>query len=227
MPTIRTRFGLTGNQLKLIAMAAMTLDHIGSHLLPQFPLLRILGRLAMPLYAYMIAEGCRYTHDRMRYFLRIAALALVCQVVYWFAAHSLYQCILVTFSMSVACICTADRAQKQQDLPSALAAAGMLLGAAVACELLPQKIPGFYVDYGFFGVFLPVILYYCRDSLLPMIGGMLLLCLSIGATQWWSLAAIPLMALYNGQRGRLHIGWLFYLYYPLHLVVIYAIRLFL
>ena len=49
--------GLTGNQLKLLALIAMTCDHVGLQLLPQFILLRINGPLAAPHYAYMIAEG--------------------------------------------------------------------------------------------------------------------------------------------------------------------------
>ena len=77
-------FRLTGNQLKLIAMVAMTADHVGLQLLPQVGFLRILGRLAMPLYAYMIAEGCRYTRSRKRYFLSIALMGLLCQLVYFF-----------------------------------------------------------------------------------------------------------------------------------------------
>ena len=63
--------GLTGNQLKLLALIAMTCDHVGLQLLPQFIILRIIGRLAAPLFAYMIAEGCRYTHDRGRYLGRL------------------------------------------------------------------------------------------------------------------------------------------------------------
>lgn len=59
----KTRFGLSGNQLKLIALATMTLDHVGAYLLPQVLFLRILGRLSLPIYAYMIAEGCRHTRS--------------------------------------------------------------------------------------------------------------------------------------------------------------------
>ena len=68
---------LTGNQLKIFALIAMTLDHIGLELLPQYPFLRIIGRLAFPLFAYMIAEGCRYTKNRTRYLLCIASMGLV------------------------------------------------------------------------------------------------------------------------------------------------------
>ena len=53
--------GLTNNQLKLIALVTMTLDHIGVVLFPQAQWLRIVGRLAFPIFAYMIAEGCRHT----------------------------------------------------------------------------------------------------------------------------------------------------------------------
>lgn len=222
MPQTQTKFGLTGNQLKLIALITMTVDHIGMLLLPRLMILRIIGRIAMPLYAYMIAQGCRYTHDRRRYFLRLAGLALVCQIVYYFADHSLYQCILVTFSMSVLCIWAVDTARRKGGAFWMLAAAA-LLGAWAVCELLPVKISGFGVDYGFFGVLLPVIIYYFgKKGIVP---GMLLLCLSIGELQWWALAAVPLMLLYNGQRGSRSLGWVFYLYYPLHLAVLYGVAL--
>lgn len=220
MPQTQTKSGLTGNQLKLIALITMTVDHIGMLLLPRLMILRIIGRIAMPLYAYMIAEGCRYTHDRRRYFLRLAGLALVCQIVYYFADRSLYQCILVTFSMSVLSIRAVDTAKRKGGAFWMLAAAA-LLGAWAVCELLPVKISGFGVDYGFFGVLLPVILYYFgKKGIVP---GMLLLCLSIGDLQWWAMTAVPLMLLYNGQRGSRSLGWVFYLYYPLHLAALYGV----
>ena len=56
--------GLTGNQLKLIALITMTIDHIGFMLLPQVKILRAIGRIAFPIFAYMIAEGCQYTRNR-------------------------------------------------------------------------------------------------------------------------------------------------------------------
>ena len=59
---------LNGNHLKLIAVFTMLLDHVGILLFPQIRLLRILGRLAYPIFAFMIAEGCRYTKNKLRYF---------------------------------------------------------------------------------------------------------------------------------------------------------------
>ena len=223
MNAIRSRFALTGNQLKLLAMLTMTIDHIGAILLPQYRFLRIIGRLSMPIYAFMIAEGCHHTHDRKAYFLRLLGLALLCQVVYAAVDRSLYQCILVTFSLSVALICAVEWAQKKRTPGSLLAAAGLTATVYFLCEKLPLFLPGFHVDYGLWGVLLPVIVYFGGRDIVAFGLGVLLLCLSIGHTQWWAMLTIPLIALYNGQRGRHRLGWLFYLYYPAHLVILYAI----
>ena len=98
--TSQNRWGLTGNQLKIIAMITMTCDHVGLQIFPQLQWLRILGRLAMPIYAYMIAEGCRHTRDRKKYLMRLLGMGILCQIVYFVAMESLYQCILITFSLS-------------------------------------------------------------------------------------------------------------------------------
>ena len=223
MNAIRSRFGLTGNQLKLIAMLTMTIDHIGAILLPQYRFLRIIGRLSMPIYAFMIAEGCHYTHDRKAYFLRLAGLALLCQVVYTLVDRSLYQCILVTFSMSVGLICAVENARKKKTPGSIFAAAVLLAAVYFVCEKLSLFIPGFHVDYGIWGVLLPVIVYFGGRDIVAFGLGVLLLCLSLGHTQWWAMLTVPLIALYNGQRGKHRLGWVFYLYYPAHLVILYAI----
>ena len=223
MNAVRSRFALTGNQLKLIAMFTMTIDHIGAILLPQYRFLRIIGRLSMPIYAFMIAEGCHYTHDQKAYFLRLFGLAFLCQVVYGLVDRSLYQCILVTFSLSVALICTVENARKRKTPGSVFAAAALLAGVYFVCERLSLFIPGFHVDYGIWGVLLPVIIYFGGRNTLSFGLGTLLLCLSLGRLQWWAMLALPLIALYNGQRGKLRLGWMFYLYYPLHLVILYAI----
>ena len=158
----RRSFCLSGNQLKLIAMLTMTLDHIGLYLLPQVQWLRILGRLSLPIYAYMIAEGCRYTHSRKGYFARIAFLAAICQVVYFLAMGSLYQCILVTFCLSIGMIFCLDAMRRSNTWISRGLFVLAVWGAGFVCEILPALLPGtdFAVDYGFFGALLPVLAYW-------------------------------------------------------------------
>jgi len=218
-------FGLTGNQLKLIALVSMTCDHVGLQLFPEVLLLRIIGRLALPIFAYMIAEGCRYTRNRRKYLLRMASLAAVCQIVYFFAMGSLYQCILVTFSLSICLIYALDRWQERGDRGSRLLALGVLVLIFVLSVVLPDFLPGFEIDYGLMGVLLPVLIYFGRPVQNYLLAGLILLGFAYGGIQWWSLAAIPLLAVYNDQRGKYNIGKLFYIYYPLHLVVIYGISL--
>lgn len=230
MSEIKVKTGLTGNQLKLIAMITMTLDHVGLVLLPQYGILRILGRLAFSIYAYMIAEGCRYTHDKGRYFLRLFGLGMLCQVVYYFAMGSLYQCILITFSLSVGMIFLMEWAEKQNKILGTAAAVSGFLAAGFLCIFLPALLPGtdYGVDYGFFGVCLPIFIWAGKtkkEKLLACALGLCLVALKFGGSQWFSLAAVPLLALYNGERGRHAIGRLFYIYYPAHLAVIYGIGL--
>jgi hypothetical protein len=223
--TMQIRSGLTGNQLKIIAMIAMTCDHVGMMLFPQWLFLRVIGRLAMPVYAYMIAEGCRYTRNRKHYLLRLAGLAAVCQVVYFVAMGSLYQCILVTFSLSVCLIWAIEYAVQDGRLPAKLLALAVLGVSIFLCEGLTRLVPGFDIDYGIFGVLLPVMIYFGRPREKFLFTGLILLSFVYGSIQWFALAAVPLLMCYNGQRGKRSLGWLFYLFYPLHLVVIHGLSL--
>ena len=214
---------LTSNQLKLLAMLTMTLDHIGVQMFPGALWLRIVGRLAFPIYAYMIAEGCAHTRNRRKYLLQMAGLALLCQLVYFFAMGSLFQCILVTFTLSILLIYACDTGSRPL---TALA----LLGVALVTVALPRLLPGtdFAIDYGFFGVLVPVAAYLGetrREKLLFTAGALAALAWSVGGIQWYSLAALLPLALYGGQRGKRRMKWLFYLYYPLHLAAIYGISL--
>ncbi len=220
--------GLSGNQLKILAMILMTVDHVGAFILPDVMILRYIGRLAMPIFAWMIAEGCSHTRNRLRYLLTLLAFACVCQVVYWVAMGSLMQCIFVTFSVSVILICVLDLAVKKKNLFTLCLMGATFAAACYICLFLPGDLPGtdFKLDYGIFGVLLPVVIYIARskeEKLLLAAICMLPLAMSLGFWQWFSFLSLPLLALYNGKRGKHNIKYLFYCYYPLHLVVIYGI----
>lgn len=222
--------GLTGNQLKLIALVTMTIDHVGLMLLPQYDILRIIGRLAFPIYAWMIAEGSRHTRSLPRYLGSVAAVAALCQIVYFAAMGSVAQSILVTFSVSIGLIALLRRALDENTVLSRVLAGAALLAVLFATELLPGLLRGtdFSVEYGFLGVMLPVCVYFgktmphrlCLAAVILLLMGW-----DFGAVQWYALLALPLLALYNGQRGRGKLKYLFYFYYPAHLAAIYAIGL--
>lgn len=226
MEITKQRFrGLTGNQLKILAMVFMTCDHVGLQLLPQWEFLRVLGRLSLPIYAYMIAEGCRYTHDRRKYLLRLANLGILCQIVYFLAQRDLYMCILITFSLSVTLIGALEAVFQDNTFRARVRCLLVCTGVLFLCEGLPKLLPGFCIDYGLAGVLLPVLIYFGKPKPLFLCLGLAQLALTCEPIQWWSFAAVPLLLCYSGEKGKHNIGTLFYLYYPLHLAVIYLLSL--
>ena len=221
---------LNNNQLKLLAMVFMLCDHVGKALLPHWLPLQILGRLAMPIFAYMIAEGCRYTRSRTRYFLQLFALAAGCQLVYYFAMGSVYQSILVTFSLSLVLIFSIDFFRQKKDLFSGAILFSTAATVLVICLALPRWLlnTDFQIDYGLFGILLPVAVYFAPTKpakLAAVAASMVGIALTLGGLQWYSLLALPLLALYNGQRGTWKLKYLFYIFYPAHLALIYLIGL--
>lgn len=235
---------MTGNQLKILALLTMTIDHIGVVLLPQYPILRIIGRLAYPIFAYMIAEGCYYTRNKKRYLGGIVLLGLACQIVFYAAMGSLEQSILTTFALGIIVVYALQLVDERRDALSVLALAGALALAAFACFGIPRLLShtDYAIDYGFTGVLLPAICYMPRiifakkdDSKRRWITlafcavGLVLVTLetspSFQMIQIWSLLALVLLALYNGKRGTWRMKYLFYVYYPAHLVVIQGISM--
>ena len=220
--------GLSNNQLKLIALVTMTLDHIGMILYPWVTWYRIVGRLAFPIFAFMIAEGCRHTRSMGKYLGTMALLALGCQIVDYLEQGSLYQSVLVTFSLSIGLIWLLQMAEKKRNvLWIALGALGFV-GVYCFCEVLPGILSetDFHVDYGFLGVLVPVAVYLGKDKWQKMLLATLALCVlayHLAGVQWYCLLAVPVLMLYNGKRGKWNMKWLFYIYYPAHLAVIYGI----
>ena len=220
---------LSGNALKILALVAMTFDHIGVHLFPLTPWLRIVGRLAFPIFAYMIAEGATYTRSRTRYFSVLAGLAALFQTVLYVATGSLYMSIFTTFSLSLCLILSLDLALVRKTWATVALAVLTWLIVAFVSGVLPTLKTGtdFFVDYGPVGVLIPAVLYYVKGRWPKLLAlGALLACLALYAAnpvQWYGLLALIPLALYNGRRGKYRLKYLFYVYYPLHLVIIYAI----
>ena len=217
---------LSGNALKIIAAISMALDHIGLMLFPRIALFRILGRLAMPIFAYMIAEGCKYTRNKKKYLGMVLGLGTVCQAVYWFVDHDLYFSILITFSLSICIIYAMQNWKEKQTLLSAT-----LFAVTIAAVYGLNRI--FVIDYGFWGCMLPVFAAIphktSRDrypvSILTLGLGILLLAMDIGDIQIYSLLALPLLLAYSGRRGTWNLKYFFYIFYPAHLVILEGIAM--
>ena len=186
--------------------------------------MRLVGRLAFPIFAFMVGQGAKHTRSLKRYWFTMAISALICQGVSTVFRGDLYQCILVTFTLSIGLIYLIRNAEAQKTVAARVGAVCGLGAVFVICKALPNMVPGFDVDYGLLGVLAPVAVYLAQDRLRGIFA--LTICLAGIAEgtywiQWLSLAAIPLLLLYNGKRGVWKMKWFFYIYYPAHLVAIY------
>ena len=245
MVSEKNYLSLSGNALKIIAAIAMLIDHAGILLFPRYPIFRIIGRLAFPIYAFMIAEGCRYTRNKIRYFLGIFSLAALCQLVYFFYDSSLYMCILVTFSLSILMIYALQYFKKcffdpDKSVIIKILSGLLFLGSVIFTYLL-NKV--FSIDYGFWGCMLPVFAsvfhsagehypnFLKKLDIIPLhvmalgAGMLIRLMRTSSPIQVYAFFALPLLLLYSGKRGRLKMKYFFYIFYPVHLVVLEGIAM--
>jgi hypothetical protein len=236
--------------IKLIAAASMLVDHMGMILFPDVLWMRIVGRLALPLYALCIAEGFRHTRNRLAYFLRIFVLGAICQVAYLFVSEGLYLGILITFSISIVLLFFLDAlmraCQKEKNpigtlmaklckkTPSnalSIALCALCFGTALAGAVTLTLFV--HVDYGLTGILLPVLVYLGGSSrpgkLCGAAAGTVLLACNLENSptpRIWSLAAIIPLALYNGKPGKYKLKYFFYVFYSAHLLLLYGIKIF-
>ena len=233
------------NLLKLIAMIAMFIDHSVKMLFPQYPIMRIIGRIAFPIYAYCIAVGCVYTKDMLKYFKRIVLLALVSQPLYAVAlAHDNALMYSISFSEQPVRAVVNFYVQSWAH-PSILLslAFGILLIWTIrerqilltlALALFCWKIQGSF-DYGIRGLILMVLFYlFCAKwwLSLPVVLGYMVWWGLKGAgytlfgvrfsIQMFAIFALPLIYIHTRSNIRIN-KWFFYFYYPAHLIAIMAL----
>lgn len=235
---------LSSNTLKIIAAISMLLDHIGVIFFPKLVIFRILGRFAFPIFAFMIAEGCKHTKHRLRYFLTVLLMGVAYFIVYYVYSSQMYFCILITFACSIAMIFALQEFKKSLVDENAGVIKMLLTGfgfLAVVGGVFAFTY-FFKVDYGFIGCVIPVLVSLChapRDnapalwkkldclplSLFGLTVGLIIYIVTYGDFRIYSLLAIPLLMLYSGKRGRLKMKYFFYIFYPAHLLLLEGIAM--
>ena len=236
--------GLSASTLKIIGCIFMVIDHIGVILLPHLLILRIIGRLSYPFFAYFIAEGCRYTRNKCKRFLLVLGLAVLCEGVYFILMGEPDGGILVNFCLSILLVYQVQAFKKALAHKEVIKAGLLLLlfcASVAGVYVFVENV--LYVDYGFWGVLIPVwaalpdykegeapacfkALSNRPVKLLFFTVGLLCLCISRGLLeniQSYSLLSLPILALYNGRPGRKSFKYGFYLFYPAHLAVLWGI----
>ena len=224
---------LSTNVLKLIAMAAMVVDHasvifIGS----ESTILRAIGRISFPIFAFLIAEGAIHTKNKPKYALRLLLFGFLSEVPFDMAFQGKYlefskQNVFFTLFLGLMSIYALQFFRKKR--------VGFLgLFTTFAFSFAAAY---FSTDYGFMGVVVITLMYLFADAKTDVrYVGFALACLAtclvyiyptklgVAASQVYApLAVIPLM-LYSGKRGRKMNKYVFYLFYPLHILLLHLIK---
>ena len=225
MEQLKKKQILDGTMLKIIAMVSMVSDHVGDLFFPGVMWPRMIGRLAMPLFSFCIAEGYAHTRDKNRYLLRMGIFALISEVPFDLAFEGKvgfgHQNIMLTFFLSILALKIFDliRGEEPRNIgKTVLGTLAVLVMAGLALLLR--------ADYTIFAV-IAVFLFYVLRNRHPLVrSGVGVAFLALTRTMGYycttGFSLIPLL-LYNGKRGR-GLKWLFYAFYPGHLLVLFVLK---
>lgn len=244
--------GLTSNKLKIIAIILMILDHIGYYFVSYiskeaFDILRFFGRMAMPVFAFLIVQGFFHTKDIKMYMFKLFITATIFQgllfglgiinhvyVPNFYIVINTYLNILYSFVLSLLLLCFIDKKDilKNRWLNNILKIVGILLVVLVYflvdLELglrVPVTILGFYIA--------EKIKRSGRSTELSQVVMLITLVLALFADyknlqfNLPSVLSLVVISLYNGERGKKSkwISTAFYAFYPLHHVILYVTAL--
>ena len=223
---------LSSSGLKVIAVITMLIDHVASVLLRDTPivllqiagkeltlyvLMRTIGRIAFPIFAFLLAEGFHYTSDRKKYGIRLLVFALISEIP-WNLEHTgklFYssQNVFFTLLLGFLGLCVIEELKTSPKKTKGIAWLLALLAISIVLR----------ADYGCSGFGFILLMGLLRNY--PVFRAVTGSCFL--SSRWKAgLAFIPI-AFYNGKRGFIKgpvLKILFYVVYPLHMLILYLIK---
>lgn len=245
--------GISGSTLKIIAIVTMLFDHIGAGLLEPaimnaaraagmttwiygqlfsacpnlmipYAVFRLAGRIAFPIFCFLLVEGFLHTRNLKLYAARLGAFALISEIPFDLAFHNQlfyrdYQNVFFTLFLgliTIACL---------QYLDQNLAGKQFLRSIGRLIVLILGMLFAFLLktDYSYMGVLTIAVIYELRRNKVLAITGSCVCLILMSFLEITSVIAIPLVKAYNGTRG-LKLKYFFYAFYPVHLFLLYLIR---
>ena len=223
--------------LKLIACITMLIDHFGAAvvinmpfpgMVPLYYTCRIIGRIAFPIYCFLLMEGMRHTHSPQKYILRLAIGILLAEIPFDFLFEGgftwEYQSVMVTLTLGAIMLLCMGQTENKWLKPL------IVIPFAILAEL-------WNCDYGGWGIAM-IAVFGLFDRLSLQVLGLLLVNLLMNSVavpvfgvrvpiQLFALLGMVFIALYSGKkltRSRV-LQWAFYLFYPVHLLILWIITL--
>lgn len=252
LSSINRQKGISGSALKLVACAAMLLDHIGASLLEPimiqaarsagvtdwsyvslikccpnsavlYCILRLVGRIAFPIFCFLLVEGFFHTTHLLRYCLRLALFALASEIPFDLAFHRTpfywnYQNVFFTLLIGLLSISAMEYTKKR--LPARIWMQAVCRVVILLCGMWLALF--LKTDYSHIGVLTIVIFYlfYEKRTFSLCLSCVVLSLMAI--EEITAFAAVPLVKCYNGTRG-ISLKYAFYVFYPLHLLLLFFV----
>lgn len=238
--------------LKVIAMVSMLIDHLTYSFVPTdsglYAAGRIIGRLAMPIYCFLIVEGFFHSKDLKKYVLRLCGLAILSEIPFdllhhahkWFDLSC--QNVIFTLLLGLFAVIVIDKMRFTIMLTNPFAYNTLTVIVILAVGFLAHFV---LTDYGAFGVTLIICMYFFREKKwLSAIMFFVLVCIfsgdavnsitaatsdnvmraEVSSLELYGLAAFVPIFFYNGKKGP-DDRHLFYLFYPVHLLIIAVVAM--
>lgn len=223
---INEKIKLNLTHIKYIALISMLIDHIGavivlslitlkdmSDLIPLYHIMRAIGRISFPLFCFAIVEGFIHTKNVYRYLSRLLIFAVLTELFYDMAFSFSYldmsrQNVMFTFAISILMLIYMKKYEEHKFV--------VMLVIAAACAVAHFT----KVDYGYIGTMTVATYYVFREK--KWIAWICTALLFLNA----AVCAPVFMLLYDGKPGK-GMKYLFYVFYPLHLLILYMITMYL
>lgn len=221
--------GISSDLLKWIAIVTMFIDHIGAAVVektwimgeaygkPLDIILRMIGRLAFPIFCFLMVEGFYHTRSRMKYLRNLFIFALISEIPFEIAflgemvwgLRNVYFTLLIGFIMMILIEKVSEHERKNKLV--------LIILIVAVCALVAELL---HTDYGASGILLIVILYKFRADRFSQ-------CVLGGFAMYWEITApiaFVLLYKYNGVRRQKYLKYFFYAFYPVHLLLLYWVR---
>ena len=210
---------LSGSALKVIAVISMTIDHVALYVMAEnlgmqnlwlYDVLRGVGRLAFPIFAFLVVEGYLHTHNIYKYVMSLLLAAFVSEIPWNLSGQHDSHNVLFTLLLGLISISITDRFPKQS----------WMLIIPSCCMAIVATVAN--TDYSWHGIGLMTIFFLFRNKpfLIFLFGLPFLMEFGLIGTSGGILICLT----YNGERGFVQGKWLkyaFYFFYPLHLMMIW------
>lgn len=248
--------GITGSTLKIIAIVCMLIDHIGAFILERYMYIegiascttvdertawvnahkalfifdrvsRSIGRIAFPIFCFLLIEGFFYTRSRVKYLVRLLVFSIISDIPFDLVHNGEAfdfgkQNVFFTLALGLIVIWIVDTIYKKLPKKLNIFIFRFLILALISAVFMYLAYL-MHTDYRQYGVAAIALMYFYRiNNEVSIVAAVAVLSVQ-SFNELWALLIIPLIRVYNGKRG-LKMKYIFYIIYPLHLFIYYLIK---